>query len=137
MQKKITTLAFLLTAICLTGCGKSDYQDYLGNSGNFSDYKGKWIIINYWAAWCKPCIEEIPELNHLAEKHADSVVLLGIDYDGNQAEKLQQNIDKLGITFPVLTSEPTEILHYQRPKVLPTTFIFNPEGKLHRTLIGP
>jgi len=137
MLKNISSLILALSLALLTGCGKTDYQDHLGNSGSFSDHQGKWIIINYWAVWCKPCIEEIPELNHLAEKNPDKLVLFGIDYDNNQGETLQQGIDKLGITFQVLTTEPTAILQYERPNVLPTTLIFNPDGKLHRTLKGP
>ncbi len=137
MQKIITGFSLFLTLTLLTACGKSDYQDHQGNHGNFSDHQGKWMIINYWAVWCKPCIEEIPELNHFAEKHRDKVVLFGVDYDGKQAEELQQGIDKLGINFVVLTSDPATTLQYQRPNVLPTTLIFDPEGKLHRTLKGP
>ncbi|ARN74897.1 TlpA family protein disulfide reductase [Oceanicoccus sagamiensis] len=137
MLKNITTLSLLCILVALSGCGKSDFQDHRGNSGNFSDYQGKWMIINYWAVWCKPCIEEIPELNHFAESNSDTVVLFGVDYDNNQGEKLQQGIDKLGINFPVLTTDPAISLQYQRPNVLPTTLIFNPEGKLHRSLKGP
>ncbi len=137
MQKILITLCCCLTITLLTSCGETDYQDHQGNSGNFSDHQGKWMIINYWAIWCKPCIEEIPELNHFADKNSGKVVLFGVDYDGSQGEKLQQGINKLGISFPVLTADPATVLQYQRPSVLPTTLIFNPEGKLHRSLKGP
>jgi len=137
MPKLTNILSIVFAFIVLTGCGQSDYQDHQGNSGNFSDHLGQWMLINYWAVWCKPCIEEIPELNHFAEKNSDKVVLFGVDYDGSQAEKLQENINKLGISFPVLINDPATILQYQRPDVLPTTLIFNPEGKLHRSLKGP
>ncbi len=95
------------------------------------------MIINYWAIWCKPCIEEIPELNQFAILQAGKVILFAVDFDQNQGEKLKENSQKLGIEFPVLTSDPAEILGFEHPKVLPTTLIFNPEGKLERTLIGP
>ena len=131
------TLYIFFAIMLLTGCGKGDYQDHYGNAHDFSDHRGKWMLINYWAAWCKPCIDEIPELNHFAKKHRDKVVLFGVDFDGNQGEKLQQNINKLEIGFPVLIDDPAAILNYQQPDVLPTTLIFNPEGKLHRILKGP
>ena len=137
MPKTIIAPCFFFAIILLTGCGKSDYQDHQGNSSNFTDHQGKWMVINYWAVWCNPCIEEIPELNHFAEKNSDKVVLFGIDYDDSQGEKLQENINKLGISFPVLINDPAVMLKYKRPDVLPTTLIFNPAGKLHRTLKGP
>ena len=118
-------------------CTKSDYNDRNGANGSFSDHHGQWMIINYWATWCKPCIKEIPELNHFANTHAEQVVLFGIDFDGAQDEKLQQAITKLGIEFTVLNDDPANTLGYERPTVLPTTLIFNPTGKLHRTLLGP
>ncbi len=129
----------VLVLLCLAfvSCGKPDYIDSNGNSGNFSDHRGRWMIINYWAVWCKPCIKEVPELNQFAKTHSDKAVLFGVDFDDSQGKKLQQHREKLGIEFPVLSSDPTFALHYQRPSVLPTTLVFNPDGQLHRKLVGP
>lgn len=127
-----------ITALLMNGCGETpDYTDSNGNSGRFSDHHGKWLVINYWAIWCKPCIEEIPELNHLAAENPQNLVLLGVDFDGSQGEKLQASIEKLAIGFPVLLTNPAPILAYEVPKVLPTTLIFDPQGRLAHTLIGP
>lgn len=108
-----------------------------GGSGNFSDHKGQWMLINYWATWCKPCIEEIPELNRFSAAHADIVKLFAVDFDNAQGEKLVESTQKLGIKFSVLTEDPHSLLGFEKPYALPTTFIFNPQGKLHKTLLGP
>lgn len=130
-------LSFILLCCTLISCSKPEFTDHQGNSGNFSDFQDRWLIINYWATWCKPCIEEIPELNQLNSQHSDKLAVLGVDYDQNHDEKLQHAIDKLGIHFAVLSSDPASILGFERPKVLPTTIIFTPKGKLHRVLVGP
>lgn len=106
-------------------------------TGKLENYQGKWLVINYWASWCKPCIEEIPELNHFAQNNRDKIQVFAINYDGVSGEDLIQQAGKLNIQFPMLTQDPLLQLHYPMPTVLPTTLIFDPQGKLLHTLIGP
>lgn len=137
-MKKIATILLLASvSLIIAGCSKTDYSEHQGKSGQFSDHRGQWLIINYWATWCKPCIEEIPELNQFAKDHADSVSFFGVDFDQSQGEALAASIEKLGIEFPVLTNDPAATLGFERPMVLPTTLVFNPEGELQHTLVGP
>lgn len=98
--------------------------------------QGQWVVVNYWAQWCKPCIEEIPELNALDAAH-DDIAVLGVNYDGATGEALASQIEALGVAFPTLPSDPAELLGQPRPSVLPTTFILNPEGELLASLVGP
>jgi thiol-disulfide isomerase/thioredoxin len=95
------------------------------------------MYINYWATWCKPCIDEIPELNHFAKDHADRAVVFAVDFDNAQGEKLLASSQKLGIEFPVLIDDPHSVLGVDKPYALPTTFVFNPQGELQQTLLGP
>ncbi len=144
LLRRLSGLSVLM-AIVLVGCNPTDHTDHQGNSGRFSDYQGQWLVINYWAVWCKPCIEEIPELNQLAHDSADSMVVLGVDFDGDSgavlaqkvAQKVAQKIEQLGIDFPVLQQDPAVVLGFPRPNVLPTTVLIDPQGQLHRILLGP
>lgn len=97
--------------------------------------KGRWLVVNYWAVWCKPCITEIPELNHLAAQHPQ-LQMLGVNFDQVDRALLAQQIDKLNIQFPVLVSSPTQ-LNLVKPQVLPTTYIIDPEGRQVARLLGP
>ena len=101
-----------------------------------ADFQGRWVVINYWAKWCKPCIKEIPELNALDRKYPQ-VAVLGVNYDGASGEALQAQIDDLDIQFPIILAEPSSTLGVELPSVLPTTLILNPDGKLVATLVGP
>lgn len=137
LPNRLGALLLIFTGLFIGGCSKPDYTDSTGQQGKFSDYQGQWLIINYWATWCKPCIKEIPELNKLAEENEDKLTVFGVDFDLSTDQDLAQKIAKLNVGFPILIEEPNEILGYPRPTILPTTLVFNPQGQLHKTLIGP
>ncbi|HKI74732.1 MAG TPA: TlpA disulfide reductase family protein [Pseudomonadales bacterium] len=128
----------LLLCMFLAGCQQpADFVDIHGHGHRFSDYAGKWVLVNYWATWCGPCIKEIPELNTLAAQHGDRLVILGVNYDEPKGSKAVAAAEKMKIAFPVLSSDPSKRLGIQVPDVLPTTFVFAPGMKLANTLVGP
>ncbi|MGI9285335.1 MAG: TlpA family protein disulfide reductase [Pseudomonadales bacterium] len=94
------------------------------------------VFVNYWAIWCGPCREEIPELNKFAREHSDALTVIAINFDGNSGEQLQQEIDEMGITFASIDLQEAEQLGLEKPSVLPTTYVLQ-SGKLARTLLGP
>jgi thiol-disulfide isomerase/thioredoxin len=100
------------------------------------ELRGQWVVINYWAQWCTPCIEEIPQLNALDVKYTQ-VTVLGVNYDGASGAELEQQMQKLGVAFASLEADPAAQLGTTRPVVLPTTLILDPAGQLVSTLIGP
>jgi len=95
---------------------------------------GRWKVVNFWAIWCKPCREEIPELRRLDER--EDVSVLGVNFDGKQGNDLATDVASLGITFQNI-EDPSEVLGVPRPTVLPTTLVITPSGELVATLIGP
>ena len=98
--------------------------------------RGQWVVINYWAIWCKPCIVEIPQLNALDTQYPQ-VTVLGVNYDGTSGAELEQQKQKLGMAFASLALDPAKQLGIPRPSVLPTTLILDPAGQLVTTLLGP
>lgn len=103
---------------------------------SLEDQRGNWVVVNYWAEWCKPCIQEIPELNRLAQENSQ-VKVFGVNYDGLTGEELQTQAEALGIRFDLLQEDPAAQLGVPRPVVLPTTLVLDPEGNLSTTLLGP
>ncbi len=114
----------LLSSLMLLGCSNK-------RTGIVPNH---WNVINYWAIWCKPCREEIPELNKLNQ--IENVVVLGVNFDGKLGEALVSDADSLGITFDII-DDPAASLDTTRPSILPTTFVLSPEGTLVATLVGP
>ncbi len=98
---------------------------------------GRWVLVNYWAEWCKPCAEEIPELNQFARQNAEAVVVLGVNYDGVTGAELRRQVQKLELDFAVAEEDPARLLGLPTPQVLPTTHVLDKQGHYHKTLVGP
>lgn len=121
--------ALVLLFLLLSACSRND--DVM------APYAGRWLVINYWATWCKPCREEIAELNHFARAEQSTVQVLGINFDGVTGDELAQQAKQLGIEFTLLEVDPAQQGRWPRPQVLPTTLIVDPDGVLRKTLVGP
>lgn len=138
---RVTRLLALCAAmVALAGCGRESAAPPapLAPAANpLVQARDEWLFINYWAEWCKPCLEEIPELNAFAREHATRARVLMVNYDGVQGEQLQAQAQRLGIETTLLDSDPAARFGYQRPQVLPVTYVIAPDGRVHGTLIGP
>jgi thiol-disulfide isomerase/thioredoxin len=97
----------------------------------------KTVIINYWATWCAPCRDEIPELNELAHELSESVLVIGVNFDQVIGEVLSQQMQSLGIEFDNLLHDPRDIWNLDPVSVLPETLIINTKGELIHRLVGP
>ena len=131
-MKSVLFAIVSMLGLCACSGGDTGTPDAL----DLADYRGRWLVINYWAEWCKPCIKEIPELNALDTRYPQ-VAVLGVNFDGVTGEALRLQIDTLGIAFPVLEQDPSGVLGVPLPSVLPATFILDPDGKLVHSLVGP
>ena len=123
-MRSLKHLITTFVLIALAGCSGSE-QQFQGDS---------WTLVNYWAVWCKPCREEIPELNEL-NKDAD-IQVLGVNFDRKTGDALAIDSKTLGLEFTNI-DDPSQSLGVERPSVLPTTFVINPEGEIAAVLVGP
>ena len=99
------------------------------------ELKDHWVIINYWASWCKPCVEEISAFNRLKQQHPDYYIF-AVNYDTQQLSKQKRLAQRFHLKYPSLKPSVATVLHLDPINVVPTTLIFNPQGKLHSTLYG-
>ncbi|HVV67433.1 MAG TPA: TlpA disulfide reductase family protein [Gammaproteobacteria bacterium] len=137
-MKKLFLTIILILACFASACNKQpDAVDSQGKAISFSDYRGKWLVVNYWATWCKPCLTELPELNALYAAHQDKLVVLGISFDHLPNTEIQQFAQPLQLKFPLLSQFPTEKFGIKDIPTLPVTFLISPQGKLTQTLYGP
>jgi len=102
-----------------------------------SDYKGKWVIVNYWATWCPPCAAEIPELNAFHKKyHTTDAVVLGVNIEIEDLEYVKEFVKDFKIIYPILKAKDSVSSPYGHLQALPTTFIIDTKGKLRKTIVG-
>ena len=132
-----TIFIYLAIIFLFFSCSKPDLRVFEGDNIFLSDLKGKWIIFNYWADWCPPCIKEIPELNNLQRNYSNKLKVFLINFDMLEGEELNQQLKKFNVKVDSLLSDPSTIYKWVIPENLPVTFIINKNGDLEHTLVGP
>ena len=100
-----------------------------GEEVSLSDYRGQYVILNFWATWCPPCREEIPDLNQFHEENKKEFVVLAVNL-GEAKQKVRQFISYGGYTFPVLLDKGKEIGREYKISAIPTSYFINPQGKI-------
>lgn len=111
--------------------------DLQGKNHTVNTYTGKWLIVNYWATWCPPCLDEIPELVEFHDKHKDKdAMVLGIDFEEVDKKFLQEFIEQNFISYPIVRVKPASRSPFGPIYGLPTTFLISPEGKVVASKTG-
>jgi len=108
-----------------------------GGAVSLSDYRGEWVVVNYWATWCAPCRKEMPELSELHDQRAD-VTVLGLAFEDVEDNDFEAFLQAAPVSYPILKVDvyaPPE--PFGAPKVLPTTIILDPTGRAVKTFLGP
>ena len=104
-----------------------------GRSVKLSDYRGKVVVINFWATWCPPCRAEIPDLIAAQQRYREKgVEILGIALDDDGREVVEPFVRDNGITYPVLIGNEEVTRLYGGISSIPTTFILDREGAIQR-----
>ena len=126
----------LFCLIIILGCQKNDIEIFNGNDTNLSKLNGGWVVINYWADWCAPCIKEIPELNDFAKENKD-IKVYTFNFDQLEIDELEPLAKKFNILVPSLITHPRGIWGITRPKTLPATYFISPNGEIAFTSLKP
>jgi thiol-disulfide isomerase/thioredoxin len=111
--------------------------DTQGNNVSLSDFKGKVVIVDFWATWCPPCRRGIPDLIDLQNQYKNKVAVIGISVDReNTKAGVPDFIDKMGINYPVVYFNDKVINDYGGIEAIPTTFIIDKQGNIIKKLVG-
>ena len=105
-------------------------HDINGKIVSTADWKGKVVILNFWATWCPPCREEIPELVRLQIKYKDKLLIIGASEDEDGPQKVQQFVQRYGVNYPIVMATKELIDNYGGVPALPTSFLIDPEGRI-------
>jgi thiol-disulfide isomerase/thioredoxin len=111
-------------------------KDLSGKEHRLDDYRGKVVVINFWATWCEPCREEMPSLNRLKVQMADTpFAILAVDMGEGEA-RIKAFLEKTPVDFPVLLDRDSAVSKAWKVRVLPTTLVLDPESRIRYMVIG-
>ncbi len=127
--------ALLCATLALCGASASAaepfvFKDIQGREQRLLDYRGKWVLVNFWATWCPPCLEEVPDLVQLHEAHKQTdLVVIGVALDSTE-KSVREFVAKRRVSYPVVVSDYDQAAQVGEVEVLPTSYLYNPQGEL-------
>ncbi len=113
-----------------------DFETLDGTSYRWEELKGQWVVVNYFAPWCAPCLREMPELANFHAAPPENTSLFAINYDPKSKPELKAMVEKFSIEVPVIVSSESTKLPMKKPPFLPATFILGPDGQIKDTVMG-
>lgn len=102
-----------------------------GGESSLKEYRGKWVWLTFWATWCGPCRQELPELESLYQKFKDQkFVIVGVSIDDGPKSQVASFVKDLGINFPILLDPHGDVASKYQASAVPLIYVISPEGKV-------
>lgn len=114
------------------------WKNFAGEDAKLGDLKGKVVVLDFWATYCPPCLEEIPHLNELQAKYKDNLQIVGLHVGGTEDEpRIPEFVQKLKINYALgYPNEDLATALMGADNAIPQTFVFDKNGKLIKKLVG-
>ena len=109
-----------------------------GGSFDLAQHAGKWVIVNFWATWCSPCLKELPDISAFVAAHKDKVAAIGMDFEDADKADIEKFLGTHPLSYPVsIVDVDNPPKDFGAPKGLPNTYVIAPDGRLAKTFLGP
>lgn len=108
-----------------------------GSPWSLAEQRGQWVVVNYWATWCTPCIKEMPELQALHDER-DDVLVIGLAYEESELADIRKFLEVRKVGYPIaqvdVFAPPAD---FDTPRGLPMTYLIDPNGTVAEKYLGP
>jgi thiol-disulfide isomerase/thioredoxin len=111
-------------------------EDLSGHLISTADWHGKVVLLNFWATWCPPCREEIPELTELAARYKDQLQIVGVAMDDSSRAEVAEFANRFRVNYPIVMASRELVDEYGGVPALPTSFIIGPDGRVVQKHVG-
>ncbi len=112
-----------------------------GEEVKLSDYRGKNVVLNFWATWCPPCRAEMPHMQDYYDEFKDKqnleIIGFNMTFSGDSIKNVEQFIASYKLTFPIYTTFDENIIDQYGIMTMPSTYFIDEEGRIHHKVIGP
>ena len=112
-------------------------ETFDGKTFDLSEHRGRWVVVNFWATWCTPCLKEIPDLDAFDKARAD-VDVIGLAYEEIERADMEAFLKEHPMSYPMAivdTFNPPA--DFDTPRGLPMTYLIAPDGKIAKQFLGP
>lgn len=116
-----------------------ELQTLSGETVRLSDYRGKKVVLNFWATWCPPCKAEMPHMQNFYEDHGDEIEIIAVNLTSrdNGLDSLERFISEYGLTFNIPLDVNGEYGNLYEIISIPTTYVIDESGQINQKIIGP
>jgi cytochrome c biogenesis protein CcmG/thiol:disulfide interchange protein DsbE len=112
-------------------------KDLRGRNVRLSDYKGKVVLLNFWATWCPPCRAEMPDLIRMQREYrSKGLRVIGVTYPPQEIEEVRQFIKQLGVNYPIALGTKEIKTHFDESETLPVTIVIDRQGNIRERIEG-
>ena len=108
-----------------------------GATYDLADHRGKWVVVNFWATWCAPCLKEMPELSALDAMN-EHIEVIGLAYEDIDVAAMREFLDSHPVAYPIAIIDVYDPpADFETPRGLPMTYLLAPDGKVAERFLGP